>query len=72
MPNERLSMRRMRDLLRLKSARSLSDRAVARSHGLGKVTVGNYLARARQAGLSWPGVIPPKVRGCVSRIFSAR
>ena len=54
MPTERLSMRRIRDLLRLKYAQGLSDRAVARSLGLGKGTVGNYLARARQAGLSWP------------------
>ena len=54
MPTERLSMRRIRDLLRLKYAQGLSDRAVARSLGLGKGTVGNYLARARQAGLAWP------------------
>jgi transposase len=54
MPTERLSMRRIRDLLRLKYAQGLSDRAVARSLGLGKGTIGNYLARARQAGLSWP------------------
>ena len=54
MPTERLSMRRIRDLLRLKYAQGLSDRGVARSLGLGKGTVGNYLARARQAGLSWP------------------
>ena len=54
MPTERLPMRRIRDLLRLKYAQSLSDRAVARSLGLGKGTVGNYLARARQAGVAWP------------------
>ena len=54
MPTERLSMRRIRDLLRLKYARGLSERAIALSLGLGKGTVGSYLARARQAGLSWP------------------
>ena len=59
MPTERLSMRRIRDLLRLKYAQGLSDRAVARSLGLGKGTVGNYLARARHAGLSWP--LPPEL-----------
>lgn len=57
MPTERLSMRRIRDLLRLKYAQGLSDRAVARSLGLGKGTVGNYLVRFSQAGLSWP--LPP-------------
>ena len=50
-------MRRIRDVLRLKYAQGLSDRAVAKSLGLGKGTVGNYLTRARQAGLSWP--LPP-------------
>ncbi len=54
MPTERLSMRRIRDLLRLKYALGLSDRAAALSLGLSKGTVGNYLARFSQAGLSWP------------------
>ena len=57
MPTERLSMRRIRDLLRLKYAQGLSERAAARSLGLGKGTVGNYLVRFSQAGLSWP--LPP-------------
>ena len=54
MPTERLSMRRIRDLLRLKYAQGLSDRAASRSLGLSKGTVGNYLARFSHAGLSWP------------------
>ena len=45
MPTERLSMRRIRDILRLKYAQGLSDRAAALSLGLSKGTVGNYLAR---------------------------
>jgi hypothetical protein len=47
-------MRRIRDLLRLKYAQGLSDRATALSLGLSKGTVGNYLARFSQAGLSRP------------------
>ena len=54
MPTERLSMRRIRDLLRLRHAQGFSERATALSLGLGKTTVGDYLARARQAGLPWP------------------
>jgi len=54
MPTERLSMRRIRDLLRLRHAQGFSERAIALSLGLGKTTVGGYLARAGQAGLSWP------------------
>ena len=53
MPTERLSMRRIRDLLRLKYAQGLSERAIALSLGLGKGTVGGYLARAR--GQVYPG-----------------
>jgi transposase len=54
MPTERLSMRRIRDVLRLKHAQGLSERAIAASLGLGKGTVGSYLARTRKAGLGWP------------------
>jgi transposase len=54
MPTERLSMRRIRDVLRLKFAQGLSDRAIVASLKLGKGSVGNYLMRARSAGLEWP------------------
>ncbi len=59
MPTERLSMRRIRDLLRLKFVQEMSDRAIAGSPGLSKGTVGNYLVRFSQAGLSWP--LPPEL-----------
>jgi len=54
MPTGRLLMRRIRDLLRLKFDQGLSDRAIATSLGLGKGSIGRYLRRARDAGLSWP------------------
>lgn len=54
MPTERLSMRRIRDLLRLKFAQELSDRAIAASLEISKGAVGSYLSRAPVAGLSWP------------------
>jgi transposase len=54
MPTERLSMRRIRDLLRLKFENGLSSRAIAASLGVSKGAVGEYLQRAQVAGLSWP------------------
>ena len=54
MPAERLSMRQIRDVLRLCCAAKLPQRAVARSLGLGQGAVSGYLSRARAAGISWP------------------
>lgn len=54
MPTGRLTMRRIRDVLRLKFAQGLSERSIVASLGLGKGSVGTYLRRARDAGLSWP------------------
>jgi transposase len=54
MPTGRLTMRRIRDVLRLRFAQGLSERAIAASLGLGKGSVGTYLRRARDAGLAWP------------------
>ncbi len=54
MPSERLSMRRIRELLRLKFENGLPGRAIAASLGISKGAVNDYLARARAAGLSWP------------------
>src|SRR5580658_3543354 len=54
MPAERLSMRKIRDVLRLKFDKGLSERAIARSLSLSAGAVNGYLQRARLAGLSWP------------------
>jgi transposase len=54
MPTERLSMRRIRDVLRLKYEAGLSERAMVAALGISKGAIGSYLSRARAAGLSWP------------------
>jgi transposase len=59
MPTKRLSMRRIRDLLRLKYAQKLSEREIAAALGISKGAVSGYLSRARAAGLSWP--LPPEL-----------
>lgn len=59
MPNERLSMRHIREVLRLHYSVGMSQRTVARSLGLAQGTVSKYLNRTRRAGLSWP--LPPEL-----------
>ncbi len=54
MPRERLSMRKIQEVLRLKWEAGLSNRAIAESCGIGETTVREYLRRAMWAGLSWP------------------
>ncbi|QND61625.1 IS21 family transposase (plasmid) [Mesorhizobium huakuii] len=54
MPTERLSMRRIRELLRLKYESGLSSRLIAKSLGISKGAVGIYLHRANAAKLTWP------------------
>jgi len=54
MPGERLSMRKIRDVLRLRLGQRLPQRAVADSLGLSQGAVNVYVVRARRAGLGWP------------------
>lgn len=54
MPAERLSMRTIKEVLRLKWGCGLSHRAVAGSCGIGCTTAREYVQRAVRAGLSWP------------------
>lgn len=54
MPQERLSMRKIGEVLRLKEECGLSNRAIARSCRISHSTVSEYLTRAEKAGLHWP------------------
>lgn len=54
MPKERLIMRKVKEVLRLKWGCGLSNRAVAQACGIARSTVAEYLRRATEAGLSWP------------------
>jgi transposase len=54
MPAERLSMRQIREVLRLRFASKLSQRSIAKSLGLSQGAVSPYLSRARAAGVVWP------------------
>lgn len=54
MAAKRLSMRKIREVLRLKWGRGLSHRAIAKACAVGVGTVSDYLSRASAAGVSWP------------------
>jgi predicted transcriptional regulator len=47
-------MRQIREVLRLRLASELPQRAIAKSLGLGQGAISGYLSRARAAGVSWP------------------
>src|SRR5690348_15671409 len=57
MPAERLPMRQVREVLRLKYACGHSERRIAAALGISRSTVAEYLRRAAVIGLSWP--VPP-------------
>jgi transposase len=63
MPAKRLTMRKIRELLRLKSAGGMSDRALAQRIGVARSTMTDYLERLAAAGLSWP--LPAEVTDAV-------
>ena len=54
MPVARISMRKIKEVLRLKHAAHLSHRQIARSLKLSVGVVAKYLAAAERAGLTWP------------------
>ena len=54
MAAKRLTMRQLREILRLKLGCGLPQRAVATAVKAGKGTVSEYLGLARAAGVGWP------------------
>ena len=54
MAAERLSMRTIKEVLRLKWEKKFSNKQIAQSCNIARSTVREYLDRARSSGLSWP------------------
>ena len=54
MANARLSMRKIKEVLRLKYNCALSRRQIAHSCQISRSTVGDYIYRAEKAGIGWP------------------
>ena len=59
MPAERLSMRKVREVLRLKHAHGMSYRKISEATGVGKTQASEYVRRATVAGVTWP--VPDEV-----------
>ena len=72
MPAKRLSMRKIKEVLRLKFELGLGHRQIARSCGINHGTVGDYIRRAEAAGVEWP--LPEGVdeSGLEARLFPPR
>jgi len=54
MARKRVSMRKIREVLRLTHGLKLSVRQVSEATGVGKTAVGEYVARAKVIGITWP------------------
>jgi len=54
-----MSMRKIREVLRLTHELGLSVRQVREATGVGKTAVSEYVSRARVIGITWP--IPPEI-----------
>src|SRR6202162_3861024 len=59
MARMRMSMRKIREVLRLTHELGLSVRQVREAKGVGKTAVSDYVSRARVIGITWP--IPPEI-----------
>jgi len=59
MAGMRVSMRKIREVLRLTHELGLSVRQVREATGVGKTAVSEYVARAKVIGITWP--IPPEI-----------
>src|SRR6202161_1982828 len=59
MAGMRMSMRKIRDVLRLTHELGLTVRQVREATGVGKTAVSEYVSRAKVVGITWP--IPPEI-----------
>lgn len=59
MAAERLPLRKLREIIRLKLQGGQSGRAIARSCAISPGSVSEYQGRIRLAGLTWP--LPPEL-----------
>ena len=59
MPGQRLPMRQVREVLRLRHVCGHSGHQIAAAVGVSRLTVAEYLRRAAVVGITWP--VPPEL-----------
>jgi hypothetical protein len=72
MANTRLSMRKIKEVLRLSFQCGLSARQVALSTNISRSTVKDYLVRAERAGIGWPVAESLTDEQIEQRLFAAK
>jgi hypothetical protein len=63
MPAQRLAMRQVYAVWRLKWDQGLSERKIAQSLGISRPAVAEYVRRAQAAGMSWTLLVKSTTRG---------
>ncbi len=71
MPRKRIAMHKIKEIYRLKLVCGLSHRQIAASTGASKGTIGDYLLRAKTAGLGWSQIEGMKEAELERRLFAA-
>ena len=69
MPTQRLSMRRIKQLLTMRFGAGASTREIARELGVAPSTVREYLGRAAAAGIGWPLAADVTDESLMARLF---
>ena len=69
MPNRRLSLRKIKEILRLKLECGISEREISRSCQVSRSTVADYLRRAVAANLTWTEASLLPENQIVERLF---
>ena len=72
MAQERLTLRKIREILRLKEEAGLSNRAIARACKISNSTVGEYLRRAQTSRSALAAAGRDERRGTVPEVVSRR
>jgi transposase len=72
MPANRMTMRKIKEVLRLKWACGLSHRQIARATGVSVGAVSQYAAMAKAAGLDWPQADSLNEDTLEQRLFGAQ